>query len=181
MSTGAIIECVPNFSEGSDLEKVRAIVASMQVEGVQLLDWSMDEAHNRSVVTIAGSPEAVVEAAVRSVGQGSAADRPDATERGASAHRRGRRGAVCAGERHLAGRVRGAGAAGGTADLAAIRGSCVLLRCGCSAAGSRAAGGRSARPVRGVARGGGARCGAAAGHRRAGAASCRWRERSGSA
>jgi glutamate formiminotransferase len=69
MSTDAIIECVPNFSEGSDLEKVRAIVASMQVEGVQLLDWSMDEAHNRSVVTIAGAPEAVVEAAVRSVGR----------------------------------------------------------------------------------------------------------------
>ncbi len=41
----------------------------MQVEGVQLLDWSMDKAHNRSVVTIAGSPEAVVEAAVRSVGK----------------------------------------------------------------------------------------------------------------
>jgi glutamate formiminotransferase / 5-formyltetrahydrofolate cyclo-ligase len=69
MNTDAIIECVPNFSEGSDLEKVRAIVASMQVEGVQLLDWSMDEAHNRSVVTIAGTPDAVVEAAVRSVGR----------------------------------------------------------------------------------------------------------------
>jgi glutamate formiminotransferase len=69
MSTDAIIECVPNFSEGSDLETVRAIVASMQVEGVQLLDWSMDEAHNRSVVTIAGTPDAVVEAAVRSVGR----------------------------------------------------------------------------------------------------------------
>jgi glutamate formiminotransferase len=69
MSTDAIIECVPNFSEGSDLEKVRAIVASMQVEGVQLLDWSMDAAHNRSVVTIAGTPDAVVEAAVRSVGR----------------------------------------------------------------------------------------------------------------
>jgi glutamate formiminotransferase len=69
MNTDAIIECVPNFSEGSDLEKVRAIVASMQVDGVRLLDWSMDEAHNRSVVTIAGTPDAVVEAAVRSVGR----------------------------------------------------------------------------------------------------------------
>jgi glutamate formiminotransferase / 5-formyltetrahydrofolate cyclo-ligase len=69
MNTDAIIECVPNFSEGSDAEKVRAIIGSMKVDGVQLLDWSMDGAHNRSVVTIAGSPDAVVEAAVRSVGK----------------------------------------------------------------------------------------------------------------
>jgi glutamate formiminotransferase len=69
MNTDAIIECVPNFSEGSDEGKVREIVGSMKVEGVQLLDWSMDKAHNRSVVTIAGSPDAVVEAAVRSVGK----------------------------------------------------------------------------------------------------------------
>jgi glutamate formiminotransferase len=69
MNTDAIIECVPNFSEGTDAEKVREIVAAMQVEGVRLLDWSLDAAHNRSVVTIAGSPDAVVEAAVRSVGR----------------------------------------------------------------------------------------------------------------
>ena len=69
MNTDAIIECVPNFSEGSDAEKVRAIIGAMKVDGVQLLDWSMDGAHNRSVVTIAGSPDAVVEAAVRSVGK----------------------------------------------------------------------------------------------------------------
>jgi glutamate formiminotransferase / 5-formyltetrahydrofolate cyclo-ligase len=69
MNTDAIIECVPNFSEGSDAEKVREIIGSMKVDGVQLLDWSMDGAHNRSVVTIAGSPDAVVEAAVRSVGK----------------------------------------------------------------------------------------------------------------
>jgi glutamate formiminotransferase len=41
----------------------------MQVEGVRLLDWSLDTAHNRSVVTIAGSPDAVVEAAVRAAGK----------------------------------------------------------------------------------------------------------------
>jgi glutamate formiminotransferase len=41
----------------------------MKVEGVRLLDWSRDSAHNRSVVTIAGSPDAVVEAAVRAVGK----------------------------------------------------------------------------------------------------------------
>ncbi len=65
----AIIECVPNFSEGSDPEKVKQIVAAMQVEGVRLLDWSLDSAHNRSVVTIAGVPAAVVEAAVLAVGK----------------------------------------------------------------------------------------------------------------
>jgi len=64
-----IVECVPNFSEGLDREKVVAIVRAMNVEGVHLLDWSMDGDHNRSVVTIAGAPEAVVEAAVRAAGK----------------------------------------------------------------------------------------------------------------
>jgi glutamate formiminotransferase len=67
--TGAVVECVPNFSEGKDSRRVEAIVAAMRVEGVQLLDWSMDADHNRSVVTIAGEPLAVVEAAVRGVGK----------------------------------------------------------------------------------------------------------------
>jgi glutamate formiminotransferase len=65
----AVIECVPNFSEGTDAAKVAQIVAAMQVEGVRLLDWSLDGAHNRSVVTIAGPPLAVVESAVRGVGR----------------------------------------------------------------------------------------------------------------
>jgi glutamate formiminotransferase len=69
MNPEAIIECVPNFSEGIDLNKVKQIVAAMQVEGVSLLDWSLDTAHNRSVVTIAGSPNAVVEAAVLAAGK----------------------------------------------------------------------------------------------------------------
>src|SRR5271156_444742 len=69
MNPEAIIECVPNFSEGTDATKVRQIVASMQVEGVRLLDWSLDIAHNRSVVTIAGNPTGVVEAAVRAAGK----------------------------------------------------------------------------------------------------------------
>ncbi len=64
-----IIECVPNFSEGVDVSCVEGIVASMRVDGVHLLDWSMDPDHNRSVVTIAGSPAAVVEAAVRAAGK----------------------------------------------------------------------------------------------------------------
>jgi glutamate formiminotransferase len=66
---GPIVACVPNFSEGADEACVRAIVSSMRVEGVRLLDWTMDSDHNRSVVTIAGSPAAVVESAVRAVGQ----------------------------------------------------------------------------------------------------------------
>jgi len=69
MNPEAIIECVPNFSEGVDVDKVTQIVAAMQVEGVRLLDWSLDTAHNRSVVTIAGSPTGVVEAAVRAAGK----------------------------------------------------------------------------------------------------------------
>jgi glutamate formiminotransferase len=67
--TGPLIECVPNFSEGTDAACVRGIVAAMQVDGVHLLDWSMDADHNRSVVTIAGEPAAVVEAAVRGAGK----------------------------------------------------------------------------------------------------------------
>jgi glutamate formiminotransferase / 5-formyltetrahydrofolate cyclo-ligase len=64
-----LIECVPNFSEGSDRNKMRAIVDAMRVEGVSLLDWSLDSDHNRSVVTIAGPPQAVVEAAIRAAGK----------------------------------------------------------------------------------------------------------------
>jgi glutamate formiminotransferase len=64
-----VIECVPNFSEGCDHTKVRAIVDAMRVDGVALLDWSLDGDHNRSVVTIAGPPAAVVEAAVRAAGR----------------------------------------------------------------------------------------------------------------
>ncbi len=41
----------------------------MQVAGVRLLDWSLDADHNRSVVTVAGSPEAVREAAICAVGK----------------------------------------------------------------------------------------------------------------
>ena len=67
--SGAIVECVPNFSEGTDAGRVEAIVAAMRVDGVHLLDWSMDADHNRSVVTIAGEPGAVVEAAVRGAGK----------------------------------------------------------------------------------------------------------------
>ena len=65
----AIVECVPNFSEGNNGDVVRQIVSSMRVDGVQLLDYSLDQDHNRSVVTIAGEPAAVVEAAVLAAGK----------------------------------------------------------------------------------------------------------------
>lgn len=61
-----IVECVPNFSEGRRREVVDAIVQSFAgVPGVTFLDAEMDADHHRSVVTFAGEPEAVVEAAVR--------------------------------------------------------------------------------------------------------------------
>lgn len=64
----AIIECVPNFSEGTHPEIVRKIVQAMKVDGVSLLDYSLDAHHNRSVVTIAGAPEPVLESVLRGVG-----------------------------------------------------------------------------------------------------------------
>ncbi len=64
-----LVECVPNFSEGRDPAKVARIAAAMAaVPGVLLLDLQSDPDHNRSVITFAGPPDAVVEAAVRSAG-----------------------------------------------------------------------------------------------------------------
>lgn len=55
-----IIECVPNFSEGRDLDKIEKIVKSFQgKDGVKLLDYQRDEDHNRLVVTVVGNPEAL--------------------------------------------------------------------------------------------------------------------------
>jgi len=65
-----LIECVPNFSEGRDAAKVDAIVAAMSsVPGVYVLDREMDADHNRSVITLAGEPDAVSESALRGVGK----------------------------------------------------------------------------------------------------------------
>lgn len=60
-----IIECVPNFSEGRRAEVVDAIVEAMLSAGVKLLDREMDANHNRAVITVAGEPGAVEEAAFR--------------------------------------------------------------------------------------------------------------------
>jgi glutamate formiminotransferase len=65
-----LIECVPNFSEGRDPAKVEAIVAAMSaVPGVYVLDREMDADHNRCVVTLAGEPDAVAEAALLGTGK----------------------------------------------------------------------------------------------------------------
>jgi glutamate formiminotransferase / formiminotetrahydrofolate cyclodeaminase len=65
-----LIECVPNFSEGRDPVKVDAIVHAMSnVPGVYVLDREMDADHNRCVVTLAGEPEAVAEAATLGAGK----------------------------------------------------------------------------------------------------------------
>lgn len=63
-----LIECIPNFSEGRRPEVIEEIVESIrQVPDVYILDYSLDHDHNRSVITFAGSPEGVEEAAFRAV------------------------------------------------------------------------------------------------------------------
>ena len=60
-----LVECVPNFSEGRDEVVIRAITDAMvAVDGVTLLDVDMGADFNRTVVTILGEPEAVLEAAI---------------------------------------------------------------------------------------------------------------------
>lgn len=64
-----IVECVPNFSEGRDLNKVEKIVDAFRgKEGVKLLDYSSDHDHNRSVVTVIGEPEALKNAVIEAIG-----------------------------------------------------------------------------------------------------------------
>jgi glutamate formiminotransferase / formiminotetrahydrofolate cyclodeaminase len=65
-----LIECVPNFSEGRDKAKVDALIHTMgKVPGVWVLDQEMDADHNRCVITLAGEPDAVAEAAVLGAGK----------------------------------------------------------------------------------------------------------------
>jgi glutamate formiminotransferase/formiminotetrahydrofolate cyclodeaminase len=64
----ALIECVPNFSEGKNRATIEAIVEAIKsVEGVQLLHVDVGAAANRTVVTFVGAPEAVVEGAFRGI------------------------------------------------------------------------------------------------------------------
>lgn len=60
-----LVECVPNFSEGRDRQKIESIVNAIKESGeVRVLDVDPGEATNRTVVTFVGEPEAVVEAAL---------------------------------------------------------------------------------------------------------------------
>ena len=69
MNWNKIVECVPNFSEGRDLEKIDRIVAPFRARsGVKLLDYSNDEDHNRLVVTLIGEPEALRDAVIEAIG-----------------------------------------------------------------------------------------------------------------
>jgi glutamate formiminotransferase/formiminotetrahydrofolate cyclodeaminase len=67
-----IVECVPNFSEGRDSQRLGKIIAEIEsVEGIQLLDQEMDKDHNRAVVTMVGKPDLVLEAAFRAISRAS--------------------------------------------------------------------------------------------------------------
>lgn len=64
-----IIECVPNFSEGRDKQKIEKIVDCFRdVNGVKLLDYSSDEDHNRSVITVVGEIEPLADAVIEAAG-----------------------------------------------------------------------------------------------------------------
>lgn len=64
-----IVECVPNFSEGRDLAKVEKIADCFRgKQGVKLLDYSSDQDHNRTVITVCGEVEPLKAAVVEAVG-----------------------------------------------------------------------------------------------------------------
>ena len=68
METKQLIECVPNFSEGRDLNIIKQITNEIEtVEGVRLIDVDPGAATNRTVVTMVGTPNEVCEAAFRAV------------------------------------------------------------------------------------------------------------------
>ncbi len=61
----ALIQCIPNFSEGRRPDVIAAIVGAVrETPGVRLADWSADPDHNRMVVTFVGPPDAVRDAAL---------------------------------------------------------------------------------------------------------------------
>jgi glutamate formiminotransferase/glutamate formiminotransferase/formiminotetrahydrofolate cyclodeaminase len=65
----ALVECVPNFSEGRDAAVIGELAAAVRdTPGAGLLDQTSDADHNRTVLTFAGTPEAVIDAAVRLAG-----------------------------------------------------------------------------------------------------------------
>lgn len=65
-----IVECVPNFSEGRDKQIIEKIADAFRgKEGVKLLDYSGDADHNRSVITVAGEPDALKDAVIDAIGR----------------------------------------------------------------------------------------------------------------
>ncbi|RMD72303.1 MAG: glutamate formimidoyltransferase, partial [Bacteroidetes bacterium] len=68
MTQRQLIECVPNFSEGRNMDIIKQITDEIEsVEGVKLLDVDPGKATNRTVVTFVGEPEPVVQAAFRAI------------------------------------------------------------------------------------------------------------------
>jgi len=64
-----IIECVPNFSEGRDTDKIEKIIEVFQgIDGVRFLDYHKDADHNRLVVTVIGEPQPLKQAVIAAVG-----------------------------------------------------------------------------------------------------------------
>jgi len=69
MSVKKLLQCVPNFSEGRNKETIDKIVECFRgKDGVKLLDYSSDEDHNRSVVTLVGEPAPLQAALVEAIG-----------------------------------------------------------------------------------------------------------------
>lgn len=70
MNRNALIQSIPNFSEGRDLKKVEQIVDAFRAKpGVRLLDYSADPDQNRSVATVIGEPEALRQAMLEAIGK----------------------------------------------------------------------------------------------------------------
>ena len=67
-----LIECVPNFSEGSDQNKINNIVNKINsVDGITILDIDSGKDTNRTVVTFVGKPESVIDAAFEGIKEAS--------------------------------------------------------------------------------------------------------------
>ena len=99
MAHDRIVECVPNFSEGRNLEKIEKIVGPFRGrEGVKLLDCQRDEDHNRCVVTVVGEPESLKAAVLEAMGAAIAVIDMRSPQGPAPAHGRRGRGAVHPGE-----------------------------------------------------------------------------------
>ena len=120
----AIIECIPNISEGRRADIVAAIGAAVRrVPGARLLDFSSDASHNRSVITMAGDAASAQGRGARAVRRRGRPDRSANAHGRTSAHGRCRRRPVRADRGRDDGGLRGAG----EGHRAQCRGT--ILRC----------------------------------------------------